>query len=264
MYRAFYQLSQNIDRKNRPADELYLSPTFMEAVTRLDFIKDKGGFALFTGPAGAGKTTVLRYFIEKLNHKFYKIIYAPLSTVSVIEFYRQIAFLLGAPIPFRKDQLFHAIQQTITDLAANQQTIPIIILDDAHFLKDNNFHELQLLANFNLDSVDPVLFVLVSHPHLSERLKRPIFESFYQRIKIKISLLPLTLMETKALVCHILKSASVSNELFNSQAAELIYSLSAGLPRKITHIMEQALIYGTANQLKIIDENVIMKIAREI
>jgi len=264
MYRAFYRLSQNIARKDRTAEDLFISPSFSEAASRLDFIKDKGGFVLFTGQSGVGKTTVLRYFSEKLNHKCYKIFYAPLATVSVIEFYRQIAYLLGSAIPFRKDQLFHAIQHTIGDLAGNQHTIPIIIFDDAQFLKNDNFHELQLLANFHFDSLDPVLFILAAQPHLIDRLKRPVFDSFYQRIKLKISLQALSLDETKSFMAHVLKTASAPNDLFNSQASELIYNLTNGLPRKISHLMEQALIYGTAHQLKTIDENVIVKIAKEL
>ena len=264
MYRAFYQLNQSIHRKDRPGHELFISESFAEAASRLDFMKDKGGLVIFTGPSGVGKTTALRYFIEKLNHKLYNIAYAPLATVSVIEFYRQIAHILNTHIPYRKDQLFFAIQQTIINMANNQHTIPIIIFDDAHFLRNENFHELQLITNFNFDSIDPVLFILVAQPYLIDRLKRPVFESFYQRIKLKISLQPLSLNETKAFVCHILKNATAASDIFAPQAVELIHNLTSGLPRKITQLMEQALIFGTAHQLKIIDEDVIIKIAKEI
>lgn len=264
MYQAYYHLSQRIHRKDRSGAELFISPSFSEAISRLEFIKDKGGIVVFTGPAGAGKSTVLRYFVEKLNQKFYKVAYAPLSTVSVIEFYRQIAYLLHGDIPFRKDQLFYSIQKTIIELATNQNTIPIVIFDDAQFMKNENFRELQLLTNFNFDSTDPVLFVLAAQPHLIDRLKRPAFESFYQRIKIKISLYPLTLKETESFISHVLKTASASETLFNNNAIQLIHSLTSGLPRKITQLMEQALIYGTAHQMNTIDENIILKIAKEI
>jgi len=74
-------------------------------------------------------------FAESLDSKFFKIAYAPLSTVSVIDFYRQLAFLLAGYTPHKKDLLFRTIQDTIMELALNQKTIPVIIFDDAHFLK---------------------------------------------------------------------------------------------------------------------------------
>lgn len=264
MYRAFYQLNQNIHRKDRRGDDLFVSKSFAEAASRLDFMKDKGGIVLFTGLAGVGKTTTLRYFIEKQNPKLFRFAYAPLSTVSVIEFYRQIAILLGCDTPYRKDRLFYSIQETITDLAKNHQTTPVIIFDEAHLLKNDNFHELQILSNFSLDSADPALFILVAHPHIIDRLKRPLFDSFYQRIKLKISLPPFTLNETHDFISHILRRASATNGLFAPQAIELIHNLTNGLPRKITHLLEQTLIFGAANQLKLIDEEAIVQIAKEI
>jgi type II secretory pathway predicted ATPase ExeA len=159
------------------------------------------------------------------------------------------------------------------ELALNQKTIPVIIFDDAHFLKNENFFELQLISNFNFDSLSPALFILITQPHLLERLKRPAFEAFYQRISIKINLQPLSLQETQSFISHVLKNASASQNLqqqqqqehlFNQQAIELIFKRSRGIPRVIASIMEQALIYGAAHNIQTIDENVICDIEPEL
>ena len=163
------------------------------------------------------------------------------------------------------------------DMALHKKIIPIIILDDAHFLRNENFFELQLLSNFNFDSLSPALFILIAQPHLLERLRRPAFDSFYQRISIKINLQPLSSQETHQFVLHVLKNASdasgssnsnhvsASNEhLFTPKAIELIFKRSGGIPRIITIIMEQALIYGSAQKLTTIDEEVIYKIEPEL
>lgn len=191
MYRAYYQLQKSVNRKNIPVGELFVSDSLHEAQARLDYMKDKGGFVLISGAPGVGKTTLLRSFAESLDSKFFKIAYAPLSTVTIIEFYRQLSFLLAGHIPYRKDLLFRTIQEAIMEMAVNQKIIPIIIFDEAHFLKNENFFELQLISNFNFDSLSPALFILIAQPHLLERLKRPAFEAFYQRITLKISLQPL-------------------------------------------------------------------------
>jgi type II secretory pathway predicted ATPase ExeA len=169
-------------------------------------------------------------------------------------------------------------------------------LDDAHFLKNENFFELQLISNFNFDSLSPVLFVLIAQPHLVERLKRPAFEAFYQRITLKISVQPFTLKETQLFISQVIKNASASASasasrpgisptsmnpnpqhdlhdlhekpfnfnLFNPQAVELIFKRSKGMPRLITSIMEQALIYGAAHNIQVINEEVICDIEAEL
>ncbi|MEJ2567257.1 MAG: ATP-binding protein [candidate division WOR-3 bacterium] len=309
MYRAYYQLQKSVNRKSIAVGELFISDSLREAHARLDYMKDKGGFILISGAPGVGKTTLVRSFAESLDAKFFKIAYAPLSTVSVIEFYRQLSFLLAADIPHRKDLLFRTIQDTIIEMAINQKTIPVIILDDAQFLKNENFFELQLISNFNFDSLSPALFILIAQPHLLERLKRPAFESFYQRINLKINLQPFTLKETQLFISQVIQNASASASasasytyasgpgagaatanapeaknpnhqqgqheqhektlpsnfnLFNPQAVELIFKRSKGMPRLITTIMEQALIYGAAHNIPVINEEVICDIEAEL
>jgi type II secretory pathway predicted ATPase ExeA len=289
MYRAYYQLQKSVNRKSISVGELFISDSLGEAQARLDYMKDKGGFVLVSGVPGVGKTTLVRSFAESLDTKFFKIAYTPLSTVSVTEFYRQLSFLLTGDIPHRKDSLFRTIQDTIMEMAVNQKIIPIIILDDAHFLKNENFFELQLISNFNFDSLSPALFILIAQPHLVERLKRPAFEAFYQRITLKINLQPFTLKETQEFISRVIKNALPSasgttsrspasalnpntqpqpqpqhEELFNPQAVELIFKRSRGIPRLITTIMEQALMYGAAHNIPTIDENAICDIETEL
>jgi type II secretory pathway predicted ATPase ExeA len=60
-------------------------------------------------------------------------------------------------------------------------------------------------------------------------------------------------------------SDSNDNEhLFTPQAIQLIFKRSGGIPRIITTIMEQALIYGSAQKLNTIDDEVIYKIEPEL
>jgi len=58
-------------------------------ISRLNYLKDTRGIGLFTAPTGMGKTYALRCFAKDLNPNLYQVIYTCLSTVSILEFYRQ-------------------------------------------------------------------------------------------------------------------------------------------------------------------------------
>jgi general secretion pathway protein A len=287
MYRPYYRLQKNVNHKDIAVKDLFNSTGYNEARARLDYMKDKRGLVLVSGLSGVGKTTLLRSFAESLDTKSFKIDYVPLSTVSVNDFYRQLAYLLSGQTFYKKDILFRTIQQAIMEMAVKKKIIPIIIFDDAHFLKNENFFELQILSNFNFDSLSPALFVLIAQPHLQDRLKRPVFDSFYQRISMQINLQPLSCQETRDFIVQVLKNAAgaggsgsgdgdglslqTSNastsrfeNLFTPQACQLIFKCSGGIPRLIAKIMEKALIYGSAHQLDTLDENVIYQIEPEL
>lgn len=67
-----------------------------------------------------GKTFTLRSFKESLNSSLYHVVYIPLSTGGVMDFYRGLAYGLGEETKFRKVDMFRQIQQGIErmDLSA--------------------------------------------------------------------------------------------------------------------------------------------------
>jgi len=65
---------------------------------------------------------------------------------------------------------------------ANNKKIPVIIFDEAHLLKHENFYELQIISNFSMDSTDPALFILSGQPHLRDKLLNLMHQAFNQRI----------------------------------------------------------------------------------
>lgn len=73
-----------------------------------------------TGEPGAGKTSVLRKFVENLNPQTHTHCYTPHSTINRNDLYRQINSLLNLPNRIRKVDLFAQIQKGITDLYEHQ------------------------------------------------------------------------------------------------------------------------------------------------
>ena len=72
-------------------DILIETANYDEVKARLDYLTVTKGMGLITGDPGCGKTTIIRNWVKSLNQSAYKIIYLPLSTLTVMESYRQLA-----------------------------------------------------------------------------------------------------------------------------------------------------------------------------
>ena len=89
MYKTFYGLSKDPFPKGIDIKHHFESEDFKEALNRLEFLKETKGFGLISGEPGAGKSFLMRYFADSLNSNLYKCIYIPISTLTVMDFYRE-------------------------------------------------------------------------------------------------------------------------------------------------------------------------------
>lgn len=106
---ARYGLEFNPFLKNSK-EILFEGSEYKEAKFRLDYLARAKGFGLLTGAPGRGKTTLVRFWSAELNPSLYKVVYTSLSTVTVNDFYRNLAVSLGAQSSYRKTENFHIIQ----------------------------------------------------------------------------------------------------------------------------------------------------------
>jgi general secretion pathway protein A len=264
MIEAYYGFKSTPFRKDINPKDIFVSDSSRELSQRLEHMKQTRGFMLLTGLPGSGKTLHVRAFSEGLNPNLYKVVYIPLCTVNIIEFYRQLSVLLGGEPFWRKSQLFDSIQRSIKDYVLNHKIIPVIIFDEAHLLINENFYELQIIANFNMDSTDPALFILVGQQHLKERLMRPFHQPFNQRITLKYHLAPFTQEETAAYIRHHLTLAGRKDSLFNQNALGAIHQNSAGIPRIINSLCVKAMTIGAIEKKDVLTEEEIYRATQEL
>ena len=109
---------------------------YKEVNYRLDLLLKTRGFGLITGTAGKGKTTIVRSWANALNPSLYKVVYITLSTVTTNDFYRHLAEQLGLAPRYRKADNFRIIQDEITRYAVEKRIVPVIILDEANYIKE--------------------------------------------------------------------------------------------------------------------------------
>lgn len=129
-YTARYGMEFNPFIKNSK-DILLETAESSEVRTRLSYLRDTRGFGVLTGEPGRGKTTAARTWAASLNPSLFKVFYSSLSSLTVMDFYRQIASGLGAEPRFRKNELFDDIQREVKRYALEKRVTPVIVVDEA-------------------------------------------------------------------------------------------------------------------------------------
>ncbi len=264
MYRAFYGFQRPAFPKDIESKNLYTYESLREFQGRLDYMKKYRGIMLVTGDPGTGKTTAMRGFVDQLNQDLFMTSYVPLSTVAIGDFYKQLNDKVNGENLSTKSLLFKSIQERIVHYANQLNKIPVIIIDEAHLLKNENFFELQIITNFQMDSQDPAIFILIAQSHLNDRLARTILESFNQRINLKFHFRPLNLKESSAYIKHQIKIAGVSNDILDDNALKAVYNLTGGIIRKTNHLVVKSLCLGAVNKKHIITEEEVLAASKEL
>ena len=226
----------------------------------MEYFKAAKGFACVYGEPGSGKTTSLRAFTAKLNPQLFRVVYLPLSTTTVQDFYRHLAMGLGLLPKFRKVELFHQIQEQIVKSAVQKNLTTFIIIDEAQFIQHAILHDLRLLFNFQMDSKNYACVLLIGQPLLLNLLSLQIHLPLKQRIAIHYGFKGLSKDEVPLYLTTLLKAAGVTEPLFTPEAIEAIYGFSGGLPRKINALAEKALLLGCQEKTKAIDAEIIQTV----
>lgn len=257
MYKTFYSLAQTPFSKDLRADDAFSSTDYQGALGALDYLKRSKGMGLLIGDPGAGKTFTLRSFKESLNPSLYHVVYFPLSTGGVMDFYRGLVYGLGEEPKFRKVDLFRQIQQGIERMANERKVTPVFILDEMHMAKDAFLQDLAILFNFQMDSTNPFILVLAGLPHLKTRLSINHHRPLAQRLIMKYEIQPLAKEEISKYIAHHLKLAGAKMPIFTETALEAIALRSQGWPRVINTLTINSLLFGAQLKKEQIDEEVV-------
>ena len=238
---------------------LYSGTEYKEALFRLDYLAKTKGFGLLTGAPGRGKTTLVRDWSSKLSPSLYKVIYTSLSTVTVNDFYRNLAFSLGAQAAYRKTENFHAIQGEINRLALDKKKTPVIIIDEANYVSNAVLNDLKILFNFEMDSKDRAVVLLVGLPQINNTLQLSIHEPLRQRIIMNYNLEGYSKEEGHAYIKQKLDGAGCTQDVFDENAIEAILNAADGTARMISKLCNAALVIGNSKGLNMITADTVMQ-----
>ena len=236
---------------------------FKEAKIRLETLAKVKGFGLLTGAAGRGKTTLIRSWAAGLNPSLYKVVYSSLSTLTVSDFYINLASALGAQPAFRKVDNFRIIQDEITRYALDKRKTPVIIIDEANYVKNAVLNDLKILFNFEMDSRDCAIVLLAGLPQLNNTLQLSIHEPLRQRIIMNYNLDGFSKEEGRSYIQWKLKKAGCIDPVFDDPAMEAILNASDGTARMINKLCHAALVIGHSQSVNRINADTAMQAINE-
>ena len=265
MFKEYYGFSKNpFDKQSLSVKDAFPSKDHKEMISRLSFLNDIRGIGVFTSAPGFGKTYALRCFAQAIDRNLNEIAYICLSTVSVMEFYRQFCAALGIDAAFGKPAMFRAIQDRLYHLYKEKRKPFMLICDEAHEYSTAILKDLKMIMNHEFDSVNCFTLVLAGEPHLNRTLEKPIHEAMRQRVAIHYSFSGLSDAETEQYLLHKLRVAGAAASILGDGTLPAIIGYAQGCPRLLDNLMTEALMLGAQLEKPSLDTDIIMAAANNL
>jgi type II secretory pathway predicted ATPase ExeA len=255
MYLRHFALTRFPFHDNLQADELFDSSACAEAETRLHHLLELKGIGLLTGEVGSGKTTVCRKVTAALHPGLYRLFYVTLSTGHVMDMYKQIAWELGLPTERNRAGASRSIRDEITRLVTEAKQQPVLVVDEAHHLRNDVLEDLRLLTNYAMDAENRLCLLLVGLTELRRRLSMTVHESLHQRIVVRHHLPGLPRDEISRYLEHRLRLAGTELPLFTQPAIEALFQATNGMPRKLNRLAHYALTAAALDRQHQVNDN---------
>lgn len=267
MYEAFFGLRERpFDLTPNPR-YLLLTPTHREALANLEYgIAAAKGLTLLIGEAGTGKTTLLRRVLAlRMSTAGSQCVYLNNPALSRGEFYEFLTaqFGLTPDAAGSKARFLEALELDLRQRQIAGMT-PVLVIDEAQSLPDELLEEVRLLANIETDTAKLLPLVLAGQPELAVRLNQAGLRQLKQRVTLRCEIAPLTLAETAAYIAGRIRLAGGdAPSLMSRDAVIRVFEYSAGVPRLISVLCDNALMTAFAAGQRPIDADMIRAVARD-
>lgn len=253
MYESYYGLREKPFGLVPDPAFLYPSRHHQFALMMLEYaVLNRASFSLLTGEVGSGKTILIRQLLTRMGPD----IRAGLISNTNRHCGKLLQWVcLAFGLDFR-GQDDAELYQTFVDFLIEQYAAgkrAVLIVDEAQNLDPAMLEELRVLSNVNADQHLVLQTILVGQPELREVLRRRDLRQFAQRISTDYHLPTLTMQETRLYVQHRLSVAGGDPELIDTDAVDLAWARTSGIPRLVNQLCDTALVYGFADQRQRVD-----------
>jgi type II secretory pathway predicted ATPase ExeA len=257
MFKQHFGMKSNPFSKEISSSDMYEGNDLKELKSRLKYMLENRGIFLLIGEPGSGKTSGLKEFADALGPSLFKAFYISLTTVTVNDFYSELATVLGEQPKYRKIDMFNQIQSAISNLYFEQRITPVIIADEMHMASTGILDDIRILFNFRMDSINPFVLIISGQPHIKNKLALNMCLPLKQRIAAKYTMRGLSESETREYITSRMAIAGVVRDVFTQQAISQIHTSSNGFPRNINNIVTACFMYCKWKGLDTVDEEAV-------
>src|SRR6185503_16581737 len=262
MYKDFYGFKEIPFGLTPNPKYIFKTDSYLEVTANLRYcISHYKGLVVVTGEVGTGKTTTLRSMMQHLGHEILAV-YMVNPYLSISEFYELLIsdLRLGLPMTSSKTQILSSLACFLSHRHLRGLRT-VLIADEAHGLSPAVLEEIRLLANLETNTEKLLQVILCGQPELRETLNQPNLRQLKQRVSLRCSIKPLTMIEVVKYIRFRLKTAGAERmDIFDVNALDLIGRVSLGIPRVINNICDNALLMGYADGHKTITSDIIEEV----
>ena len=264
MYRSLYNLKSKPFELEPDPSFLWLGERHKETLFFLRYgILDNMGFLLLEGDKGTGKTTLINGLARGLKSDVEWAIISG-SSNEQLDFYNEIVTGFGIDTQFTSKVEFFIQFSHFLHKAHGENKKVVLFVDDCHLLSQEILDELRLLSNIEKGDAKLIDIFFVGQPEFTEMLAVPYNHSIRQQLALKAKLVPFGANETGHYIRHRLKISGAEEEIFTPRAVQVIHDYSQGVALEINVICERALLAGSAQGKKTIDDKLIEECVQEL
>ena len=262
MYESFYGLREKPFNLLPDPDYIYMSHGHKNTYTHLEYaISENKGFVVITGEIGSGKTTLINFLLKKIQQDI-QVAVVNQTGVSPTQLIRLICeeFELDVKGIVDKTEMLEIFNLFLLTQFSFKKRV-VLIIDEAQNLPPKALEEIRMLSNLESEKDHLIQIILVGQPELKNKLQGKDLEQFAQRVTVNCHLDGLNKDEIEQYIRHRLSIGGTKNlDIFDKGAARAVCTYSRGIPRLINILCDTALVYGYADNLKVINKKVIQDV----
>lgn len=243
---------------------LYWSAQHKRAYSILEFgIISRAPITLITGEIGSGKTTLLQQLISQIDED------VTIGLVSNVqggrgELLQWVLNALDVPTMPRTPyvKLFQALQDFLISEYAQGRRV-VLIFDEAQNLSREGLEEVRMLTNINANKDELIQLILVGQPELREAVLDPKMRQMAQRVAASFHLPRMDAETVSLYISHRLKVAGGTGAEFSTEACDLIYAATAGVPRLVNQLCEFAMLYAWSEEVHLVTSQTVNSVLED-